>query len=138
MASAREATARALALEPNLPEALRVRGNLQLNFDFDWKGADETLRTALALAPADPALLTDAGTLALAEGDSARGIALYREAVGLDPLNSLARSFLAFDLAMIGQYAEAQAEYAEFLELNPATPWAQAGLGMSYLVQGKY
>ena len=138
MASAREATARALAIEPNLPEALRVRANLQLNFDFDWKGADETLRSALALAPADPALLTDAATLAVAEGDSARGIALYREAIALDPLNSLARSFLAFDLAMTGKFAEAQAEYSKVLELNPATPWAHAGLGVSFLLQGKY
>ena len=39
--SARESTARALALEPDLPEALRVRADIQLNFDFDWKGADE-------------------------------------------------------------------------------------------------
>jgi adenylate cyclase len=138
MASAREATARALAIEPNLPEALRVRADLQLNFDFDWKGAEETLRSALALAPADPALLTDAATLAVAEGDSARGIALYREAVALDPLNSLARSFLAFDLAMTGKFAEAQAEYSKLLELNPATPWAHGGLGVSYLLQGKY
>src|SRR6266853_2177383 len=93
LARARETAARALALEPNLPEALRVRTDLQLNFDFAWKGAGETLRTALALAPADPALLTDAGTLAIAKGDAARGIALYREAVALDPVNPLARSF---------------------------------------------
>jgi TolB-like protein/Flp pilus assembly protein TadD len=138
LASAREATARALALEPNLPEALRVRADLQLNFDFDWKGADETLRNALALAPADPALLTDAGTLALAKGDTARGIALYREAVALDPINSLARSFLAFNLALTGQFAEAQAEYPHLVELNPAAPWAHAGLGVSFLLQGKF
>ena len=137
MASAREATARALALEPNLPEALRVRADLQ-SFDFDWKGADQTLRTALALAPADSALLTDAGTLALAKGDTARGIALYREAVSLDPINSLARSFLAYSLSLTGQFAEAQAEYSKVRELNPAVPWAHAGLGISFLLQGKF
>src|SRR5437879_3098846 len=69
LAKAREAAGRALAIEPNLPEALRVRAETQLNFDFDWKGAGETLRGALALAPADPALLIDAGTLAAAKGD---------------------------------------------------------------------
>jgi len=137
MASAREATARALALEPNLPEALRARADLQFS-DFDWKGADQTLRTALALAPADSALLTDAGTLALAKGDTARGIALYREAVSLDPINSLARSFLAYSLSLTGQFAEAQAEYSKVRELNPAVPWAHAGLGISFLLQGKF
>jgi TolB-like protein/Flp pilus assembly protein TadD len=138
LARARETAARALALEPNLAEALRVRANLQTNFDFDWKGAGETLRTALALAPADPALLTDAGNLAVAKGDAARGIALYREAVVLDPVNPLPRSFLAFQLALTRQFAEAQAEYPTLVELSPAAPWSHAGLGISFLLQGKF
>jgi len=138
LARARETAARAVALEPNLPEALRVRADIQLNFDFDWKGASETLRTALALAPADPALLTAAGNLAVAKGDAARGIALYREAVALDPVNPLARSFLDFNLALTGQFAEAQAEYPRLVELSPAAPWAHAGLGISFLLQGKF
>src|SRR5947209_5732322 len=135
LARARETAARALALEPNLPEALRARADIQLNFDFDWKGAGETLRTALALAPADPSLLTDAGTLAIAKGDAAGGIALYREAVALDPVNPLARSFFAFNLALTGQFAEAQTEYPRLVELSPAAPWAHAGLGISFLLQ---
>jgi adenylate cyclase len=138
LAQAHEAAARALAIEPNLPEALRVRAVIQLNFDFDWKGAGETLHTALALAPADPALLTDAGTLAVARGDTTRGIALYRQAVALDPVNPRARSYLASILALTGQLAEAQVEYAQFAELSPASPNAHAGLGEGFLVQGKF
>jgi adenylate cyclase len=138
LAQAHEAAARALAIEPNLPEALRVRAVIQLNFDFDWKGAGETLHTALALAPADPALLTDAGTLAVARGDTTRGIALYRQAVALDPVNPRARSYLASILALTGHFAEAQVEYAQFAELSPASPNAHAGLGEGFLVQGKF
>ena len=138
LAGARESAARALALEPNLPEALRVRADILLYFDFDWKQGGETLRTALALAPADPALLTAAGNLAIAKGDMARGIALYRDAVALDPVNPLARSYLAFNLALTGQLAEAQAEYPRVVELNPAAPWAHAGLGMGFLIKGKF
>src|SRR5713101_8419482 len=44
LARAREAAARALAIEPNLPEALLVRSKIQLDFDFDWNGAAETVR----------------------------------------------------------------------------------------------
>jgi adenylate cyclase len=138
LARAREGAARALALEPNLPEALRVRAEIQLNFDFDWKGAGETLRTALALAPADPALLTDAGSLAVAKGDTTRGTALYREAVALDPVNPLARANLASTLALTGQFAEAQVEYARLVELSPASPTAHAGLGYGLVLQGKF
>ena len=54
LAKARESAAQALVLEPNLPEGLRVRADIELIFDFDLKWANETLQTALALAPADP------------------------------------------------------------------------------------
>ena len=57
LAAARDAVERALALEPDLPEALFPRAMIETNFDYNWKGAAETLRKALALAPQDPALL---------------------------------------------------------------------------------
>jgi adenylate cyclase len=138
LARAREAAARALAIEPNLPEALLARSEIQLNYDFDWKGADETLRTALALAPANPALIIAAGNLATAKGDRDRAIALYRQAVSLDPVNPQARGFLAFNLAVAGQLTEARAEYPRVVELNPAAPWAHAGLGLACILDGKF
>src|SRR5436190_8212001 len=138
LASAREGAARALALEPNLPEALLARSEIELNFDFDWKGAAETLRKALALAPADPALRIAAGNLEVARGEMTRAIELYRQAVALDPVNPRARSFLAFNLAVAGQFAEARAEFPRVVELNPAAPWAHAGLGLSFLIEGKF
>jgi TolB-like protein/Tfp pilus assembly protein PilF len=138
LARARETAARALALEPNLPEALLARSEIELNFDFDWKGAAETLRTALTMAPADPALRIAAGNLEVARGDMTRAIELYRQAVALDPVNPRARGFLAFNLAVARQFAEARAEYPRVVELNPAAPWAHAGLGLSFLIEGKF
>jgi len=138
LARAREAAARALAIEPNLPEALLARSKIQLNFDFDWNGAAETVRSALALAPADPALVTAAGTLALARGDTTRAIELYRQAVALDPVNPSPRAWLAFILGVTGRLAEARAEYPRVVELNPAAPWSHAGLGLAFIVKGKF
>jgi tetratricopeptide (TPR) repeat protein len=138
LAAAREATERALSLEPNLPEALLARSEIQLNFDFDWKGAAETLRKALSLAPADPALRIAAANLETARDDMNRAIDLYRQAVALDPVNPRARSFLAFNLAVAGRFAEARAEFPRVVELNPAAPWAHAGLGLAFLIEGKF
>ncbi len=138
LAAARAAADRALALEPNLPEGLLARAEIQLNFDYDWNGTGETLRAARALAPADPALLIASGNLANARGDIAGSIVLFRRAVALDPVNPVARSYLAFSLATNGQLAEAEAEYPRVVELNPAAPWAHAGLGVAYLLAGKY
>lgn len=138
LANAREAADRALALEQNLPEALGVRAKIQLYFDFDWKGASETLRTALALVPTNVGLLLSAGNLALAQGDPERATDLFRHAVALDPINPAARGYLALHFANTQQFVEARAEYPRVVELNPAAPHAHAGLGLSYLLEGKF
>src|SRR5207249_3628807 len=138
LADAREATARSLALDPALPEALAVRATIQLGLDFDWKGAAETLRTALPLAPTNVALLINAGNLALAQGDLERATVLFRQAVAVDPVNPAARAYLAAILVTTRHFAEARAEYPRVVELNPAAPSAHAGLGTAYLLEGKF
>jgi TolB-like protein/thioredoxin-like negative regulator of GroEL len=137
-ASAKDAAARALAIEPDLPEALFVRATIETNFDFDWKGAAQTLSKALALAPADPNIAIAAANLAMARGDANRALELYRRAVDLDPVNPAARVYLAFHLAVTGRSAEARAEFPHVVELNPAAPWAHAGLGLSYLLENNF
>ena len=110
LSSARDATARALAIEPNLPEALLARASIETNFDYNWNAAAQTLSKALELAPADPNIVIAAGNLEIARGNIDRGIELYRKAVDLDPVNPTARAFLAFNLAATKRFAEAQAD----------------------------
>jgi TolB-like protein/tetratricopeptide (TPR) repeat protein len=138
LSSARDAVARALSIEPNLPSGLLARALLETNFDFNWNGAAQTLSKALALAPADPNIVTTAANLEIARGDSKRAIDLFRQAVDLDPVNAQARAFLAFNLAVTKRFAEARAEYSRVVELNPAAPWAHAGVGLSYLLEGNF
>ena len=138
LSSARDAAARALAIEPNLPEALLARASIETNFDYNWNAAAQTLSKALELAPADPNIVIAAGNLEVARGNMDRGIELYRKAVDLDPVNPQARAFLAFNLAATKRFAEARAEYPRVVELNPAAPWAHAGLGLACLLEGKF
>ena len=138
LAAAREATTRALSIEPNLPDALLDRAWIETNFDFSWNAAAQTVGKALALAPADPNVVIAAGNLEIARGNTDRGTELYRKAVELDPVNVQARSFLAFGLAAAKRLAEARAEYARVVELNSAAPWAHAGLGLAYLLDNKF
>ncbi len=138
LASARDAVARALAIEPDLPDALYARAWIETNFDFNWSAATQTVSKAIALAPADPNVLIAAANLETALGNRDRAIEIYRKAVELDPVNAQSRSFLAFALATTKQFAEARAEYARVVELNPSAPWAHAGLGLAYLLQNKF
>jgi TolB-like protein/Tfp pilus assembly protein PilF len=138
LAAARDAVVRALALEPDLPEALFPRAMIETNFDYNWKDAAETLRKALALAPQDPALLMEAGNLATARGETTRALDLFRRAVASDPVNAQARAFLASSVSVSGDQEEARAEYARVIELNPSAPNSQAGIGLAYLLEGKF
>src|SRR5213076_613017 len=87
LASARNAVARALAIEPDLPDALYARAWLETNFDFNWSAATQTVSKAMALAPADPNMLIAAANLETALGNTDRAIEIYRKAVELDPVN---------------------------------------------------
>jgi TolB-like protein/tetratricopeptide (TPR) repeat protein len=138
LTSAREAVARALALEPNLPEALSARAEIQLAVDFDWAGSAESLRRARELAPADPDLLVLASHLARAQGKLAISTDLLRQAVALDPVKPSALTTLAFGLVLSRQFVEARELYRRVQELNPAIPWAYAGPAYSYLLEKNY
>src|ERR1700736_6613919 len=138
LVSARDAIARALAIEPDLPDALYARAWIETNFEFNWSAATQTVSKAMALAPADPNVLIAAANLETALGNTDRAIEIYRKAVELDPGNAQSRSFLAFGLANTQRFAEARAEYARVIELNSSAPWAHAGLGLSYLLENKF
>jgi TolB-like protein/Tfp pilus assembly protein PilF len=138
LAAARDAVERALALEPDLPDALLARAVIETNFDYNWKGAAETLRKGLTLAPQDPALLMWAGNLATARGETRQAFDLFRRAVALDPVNTQVRAFLASNLSVLGRQEKARMEFARVIELNPSAPNTQAGIGLAYLLEGKF
>jgi TolB-like protein/Tfp pilus assembly protein PilF len=138
LTAARDAVGRSLTLEPDLPEALYPRAVIETNFDYNWKGAAETIRKALALSPQDPALLMEAGSLASARGETMQALDFFRRAVALDPVNAQARAFLAGGLSVLGHQEEARAEFARVTELNPSAPNSQAGIGATYLLEGKF
>src|SRR2546430_943444 len=126
LAAARSAVERAIAIEPDLPDALYPKAMIETNFDYNWKGAAATLRKALALAPQDPALLMEAGNLASARGETTQSLEFNGRAVALDPVNAQARAFLASSLSVLGPPEKVRAEYAREVELNPTAPNSHA------------
>jgi TolB-like protein len=76
-ALARRASDRALALAPGLAAAQLARFDVQA-YDFDWRGAAESLRRATALAPGDAAVVASAANLAYYFGQIDQAIALSR------------------------------------------------------------
>jgi serine/threonine-protein kinase len=138
LAAAREAVENALRIEPDLPEALYARSVIEINFDYNFEGATETMRRALAVAPEDPALLMWAGNLASIRGQFTQALDFCRRSVAVDPVNPLSRQFLASALSVLGRQGEARAEYTKEIELNPSAPNSHAAIGWTYVLEGKF
>ena len=134
---ARQAADRALTLEPDLAEGYFARAEIQFSFDLDWRGARESLRRALALAPNDADVLCIASRVARATGELEQSLELGRRATQLDPVSAEFRYFLAQTYESLGRFAEAEVELRRAFELNPTTLAVHRRLSFVLLLQGK-
>jgi TolB-like protein/DNA-binding winged helix-turn-helix (wHTH) protein len=134
---AREAAERALALNPNLPEAHAQLGRIKRQVDFDWAGADASIRRAVTLEPGNPENLVQAAFMAVLLGRSDEGVRLDRQAVELDPLNAHSWVSLGETRLYAGQVDEAVADLKKALELSPDVWMSRIALAKIYLMQGR-
>jgi TolB-like protein len=133
---AREATNKALALEPTLASAL-VRLSLIASFyDVDLSMAAQHLEEALASEPANPDVLVEAGVLVRRLGRLDEAIAIGKYQVGLDPINPFGHEILAYSYRYAGRLDDAIAELRTVLSLSPNYLAAHAGIGELLLQKG--
>lgn len=116
---AREASERALALDPKLPEALIARGVTNFWFDWQWQAAERDFRSASELNPSNaPARMFLAHLQSnLAHHDSA--ITEIRAGQRLDPLAPIMNTHEAHFLYNAGRYDEAAEPLQRALDLAP-------------------
>lgn len=106
----REAAMRALEFEPELPEAHAELGWVRMTFDWDWRGAEQAYRRALAGGSGHCSIAVGASLLADNLGRNVEAVALARRAVQVDPLSYLAQGNLAlrcFNAALLDEAAGA-------------------------------
>ena len=134
---AREAAQRALALEPDLPEAHSCLGRVQLLFEWDWAGADASYRRALAVAPGSADALRGAGNLAEARGRLDEAIELLERAAEQDPLSSATYTQLGHAYRAAWRLPEAEATFRKALEISPDRVVTHLVLATIALMQGR-
>jgi serine/threonine protein kinase/tetratricopeptide (TPR) repeat protein len=134
---AREAAERALALEPDLAEGHSALGLIRMLYDWDWRGAEASMRRALELAPGNAQVLRAAGVLAGNLGRLEEAIGLYHRAVEQDPLSAPAYNNLGLALYAADHFPESEAAYRKALELAPQRIGTHAYLSLTLLVQGR-
>jgi TolB-like protein/Tfp pilus assembly protein PilF len=118
-AQARAAADKALALAPDLAAAYMARGQVHLVADFDWNAADADNRRGLELAPNDGNTLFYRGNLLATLGQLEQAVALTRQALTSDPLNSRWHNWLGIYLSGLGRLDEAEQAIRKAIELQP-------------------
>jgi adenylate cyclase len=134
---AREAVARALALEPDLAEGHAGMGYLQMMHDWDWRGAEASYRRALELAPGNALVLHHAGQLAESMGRFEQAISFYCRAAAQNPLSDEAYFRLGATLFAADRLAEAVAALRTASELGPHRRMTRAWLSVVLLFEGR-
>jgi TolB-like protein/Flp pilus assembly protein TadD len=133
---AREAARRALAVGPDVAASHWALGAVLMYYDWDWQGAEASLRRALQLAPDDSQLIL-AAKLMQNLGQLEDASALVRQALALDPLNVEAHMTCGGQLVLTGRPAEAESAYRKALELSPHRARIHYALGRVHMLQGR-
>jgi len=130
------AAQRAVALNPNLPEAYVSLATSHLQYEHDWAAAGDALAKARALDPNNADMLALYGHLSAATGQPSEAVEYFRRAVQIDPLNLLERKYLGRALHYARRAAESAEELRRAISLDAQFPGLHYELGRAMLVSG--
>src|SRR5258708_4450556 len=134
---ARADAERAIALDPTLASAYMALAKTQISCDWDWGAADTSVTKAAALEPGSVDVLRIRSDLSMVLGNLDQAVALYKQAVALDPLRANSHLALGELMYKAGRYDEAQAALQQALDLNPQAAYVHVVLGQILIAQGK-
>jgi TolB-like protein/DNA-binding winged helix-turn-helix (wHTH) protein/predicted Zn-dependent protease len=134
---ARESAEKAIALDPTLATGYLAMAMVQMNHDWDWEGADTSLKRAGLLEPGSAEVLRSRAYLARELGRVDEAIQLYQQAIGLDPLKANFYLALGYELYVGARYGETQAMLQRAQDLNPQLSSLHLTRGQILLSQGR-
>jgi serine/threonine-protein kinase len=133
--AARDAVARALALDDGLGEAHCLLAFLKVISEFDWVAAERGFLHAMELCPGSADTYDFYGRLLSALGRHDEAIAVQRRAQALDPLAHRTDQVTA--LLRAGRLDEGLEEARRAITLDPHYDRAHATLGWALLLKGR-
>jgi TolB-like protein/DNA-binding winged helix-turn-helix (wHTH) protein/Flp pilus assembly protein TadD len=131
---ARHDADRAIALDPNLVAGYLAMALVQENYEWDWDGAEVSLKKATQLQPGSASILSYRSYLYECLGRLDEAIALTDRAVALDPLR--ANAYLGDLLHFAGRDQDGLLALQKALDANPNLEGVHAGIGKILLAQG--
>jgi TolB-like protein/DNA-binding winged helix-turn-helix (wHTH) protein/Tfp pilus assembly protein PilF len=134
---AREDAKRAIALDPSLATGYTALGSIQVSYDWDWDGAETSLKKAAVLEPGSAEVLRYRALLFEPLGRLEEAVEAQKQAIAFDPLRPRTYTFLGYQLYSMGRFEEAQAALQKSLELNPQKGHDHVIRGQILLAQGR-
>jgi serine/threonine protein kinase/tetratricopeptide (TPR) repeat protein len=134
---ARQAVTKALALDGSSAEAHHALGFIYYR-EWNWKGADEETRKAIALSPGYSTCYVLACNLLRHRGRADESIAAAKKAIEVDPLAMITNEILGSAYIDARQYDLAIAQFQKALELHPDDPTLLYQLGWAYVYKRAY
>jgi tetratricopeptide (TPR) repeat protein len=135
-ARAREATEKALAIDPDYAKAYTALGAIAMYSDNDLAAAARHFQRALALDPTDLGVLTDVASFLQALGRLDEALVLVEAVVRRDPVNVTTLHNLGNGQRCAGRYDAAIASFRTVLSLSPNRGQAHCFLGMALMQKG--
>jgi TolB-like protein/Flp pilus assembly protein TadD len=102
----REMAEKALAIDPDLVEALLALADIQLEYDWDMEAAERSYRRALEIRPSDAEGLRTYGYFLATDGRIDEAIGYYKKALEVDPMQLRAYFGLAMTYIFGGRFEE--------------------------------
>lgn len=137
VSEAKETLHHALLLKPDSAEALTTLGGIQMSYDWDWQGAETSLRRSTELAPNSPAVWLRLGALLLRLGRFEGAQQSFEKAIQLDPLSLIANTNLGMVHFCKKDFTASDVQVKKALEINDNFGMAHWLLSRSLWQQGR-
>jgi TolB-like protein/DNA-binding winged helix-turn-helix (wHTH) protein/Tfp pilus assembly protein PilF len=134
---ARDSAEKAIALDPKLADGYLRLARVQMSHDWDWEGADVSLKKAGMLEPGSAEVLHGRAYLARRLGHTDEAVELYKLALALDPLRANFQLALGYELYFLGRYEEALAALEKAEASNPQLSSLHLTRGKIFLAEGR-
>jgi len=127
----------ALELDPNEAQAHASLGFVLFNHEWDWEGAERSIRRALELDANSHQWIY--ARFLVAAGRLDQAITHFQRAEERNPLSELLKGQLADAYSCAGRHDEAIAELEELqARMGESPDWLRAALGDEYLMKSMY
>jgi TolB-like protein/Tfp pilus assembly protein PilF len=135
---AKEMAKKAIALDPSLANAHSLLGLTLLHYDWNWPGAEKSLRQALAINDQNSFAHSGFGTYLLAIGKMDEAVNEYLLELQVNPLASRTVVNCGMTLMRSGKLDEAIAHMQRVIDSEGGNPHTQWLLGQAWFLKNEH